>query len=113
MTYLAYQERLQAIEADLESKQKPYELAAEAAHRTEREFELRLAQGKVASKAATETAKKDQTLVAIAAADDDLYKRYTDAQASYAALKAANKVLETRAMIGMSLLRAQQRETGG
>lgn len=113
MSYLAYQERLQEIERDLAEKQPGYEQAADDAVRTEREFELRMARTKLTAKGSTETAKKDRALETIAAAEDNLYERYTDAQARYAALKVANKVLETRAMIGMSLLRAQQRETGG
>lgn len=113
MTYLAYQERLASIEQEEAEKQAAYEQAAQDAVRFEKRFELRLAQGKLATKGNTETEKKDKVLVAIATAEDGFYAEYVDAQARYAGLHAAMKTLERRGMIGMALLKAQQRELGG
>lgn len=111
--YFSYQQRLQAIEQELADKQPDYERYADDAVRMEKQYELRVARGKVVSKAVTETAKKDQVLVSIAAADDGFYEKYVETLATYAGIKAAVKLGETRAMIGMALLKAQQRETGG
>lgn len=113
MTYLNYLERLASIEQEEAEKQAAYQLAAEAAVRTEKEYELRFAKGKLKAEGKTQDEKKDKVLVAIAAADDDLYERYVDSQAKLAGLKAAMKTLESRAMVGMALLKAQQREIGG
>jgi hypothetical protein len=105
-------ERLDSIERDLADRQPKFEQAANAAHRTTRDMELRMAQTKLATTAKTETEKKDKALTSIAAADDDLYERWVAAEADDAGLKAVVKVLEARASIGQSLLRTQ-RETGG
>lgn len=113
LTYEMVIGRLEEIEADLEQKQGPIEQAAEQAHRLERDMELRLAKGRLAASGDTQTEKKDRALVAIASADDPLYEDYKSAEAKYAGLKAVVKVLETRSMIGMSLLRRFQREMGG
>jgi hypothetical protein len=104
--------RLEDIETDLALRQAALERVANEAHHTARDMELRMAQTKLVTQAKTETEKKDKALVAIAAADDDLYQRSVRAEAEYAGLKAVVKVLEARASIGQSLLRTQ-RETGG
>ena len=105
-------ERLEEIEKDLGERQEPYSLAAEAHVRTNREIELRMARVKLATKADTQTEKKDKALDAIAAAGDGLYERHVDAEAEFEGARAAIKVLETRATIGMALLKSQ-REMGG
>lgn len=113
LTYAQIQERLEAIEADLGERQEPYAAAAEAAVRTERDMELRVARVKLQTKAETETAKKDKALDAIAAAQDDLFSSHANAQAEYAGLRSAVKVLEIRATIGMSLLKGYTRAESG
>lgn len=113
LTYFQIKERLEAIEADLGECQEPYAAAAEAAVRTERDMELRVARVKLQTKAETETAKKDKALDAIAASDDDLFEEHAKAQAEYAGLRAAVKVLEVRATIGMSLLKGESRADSG
>src|SRR4051812_10078470 len=90
------EERLDEIERDMAERQLEYEEAAAAYHRLTREFDLRVARVKRQTKASTETAKKDAALDAIAAADDGLYARYTDAEARYHALKAAISTLDKR-----------------
>jgi hypothetical protein len=104
--------RLEEIDRDLEARQTDGEEAAEAFRRTAREMELRLAKGRLAASGDTQTEKKDRALVAIAASEDDLYERHSQAEAAYEGLKAAIKVLEVRTGIGQSLLK-WQRETGG
>ena len=113
LSYEAIIGRLEQIERDLEKKQEPLEKAAEEAHRCERDVELRLAKGRLAAKGDTQTEKKDRALVALAAAEDDLYERWVNADAVYAGLKAVTNVLDKRSMIGMALLKRFQREMGG
>jgi hypothetical protein len=72
-----------------------------------------MATGKLATKGATETEKKDKVLVGISSAGDGFYAEYVEAQALYAGRRALMKTLESRAMVGMALLKAQQREVGG
>lgn len=112
MTYLAYQERLSEIEQEMSDKQADYEKYAEEAVRLDKRFALRMAQGKLAAKGATETEKKDKVLVEIASAGDSFYESYVESQALYEGRRALMKTLESRAMIGMALLKAQQREIG-
>jgi hypothetical protein len=113
LTYDQIQARLEAIEDDLGHRQAEFEQAAGDYHRAVRDYELRLARTKLTARGDTETAKKDRALDAIAAADDGLYERLTDAEQRYEALKAAIRVLEQRAMIGMSLLKQFSREGAG
>jgi hypothetical protein len=67
------------------------------------------------SRISTATAKggdanaRKQAALVIAADQDELYERLTDAESAYAALHAVVKVLEVRATIGMSILRSQGR----
>jgi hypothetical protein len=110
LTYDQVIKRLEDIEEDLGKRQNDYEQAAADIHRLIRGFELRMARVKQATKATTETAKKDAALVSIAAADDDLYERLTVAEGRYEGLKAAIRVLEARATIGQSLLKTMTRE---
>lgn len=112
VTYEQILTRLSEIEDDLAERQDDYEQAADDYHRAVRDFELRVARVKISTDAGTETAKKDKALDAIAAAEDDLYDRLKDAEARYSAEKAAVKVLEIRATIGMSLLKQFARESG-
>lgn len=110
LTHAQITERLEQIEADLAERQPDYESAAEDVHRASRDMELRLARGKATSQATTETAKKEEALLAISTAADNLYCEHVEALARYEGLRAAVKVLEQRAMIGMALLKASTRE---
>jgi hypothetical protein len=105
-------ERLEAVEKDLDELQEPYSGAAEAWVRADREWELRMVRGKFAIKAETQTEKKDRALDALSVAEDGIYQKHVDAQAEFEGMRAAVKVLETRATIGMALLKSQ-RELGG
>lgn len=110
LDYAGVLDRLSEIDVDLGNRQNAYEEAAEDYYRLIRDFEKRMAQTKALSKAKTETAKKDEALIAIAAADDNLYEDLTTAQSKYEAQRAALRVLEARLSIGQSLLKAMQRE---
>lgn len=115
MTRLSYDAilgRLEAIEQDLADRQGDYENAANDFHRYTRDFELRVARTTLQVNADTATEKKWRALDAIAAADDDLYENLKNAEGTYEGCKAAIRVLEQRASIGQSLLKAA-RETGG
>lgn len=103
---------METIDVELERLAPIAEKASEEHRRTDREMELRMAKGKLAATGDTQTEKKDRTLVAIAAAEDDLYSRWVDAEARYEGSRSAIKVLEARISIGQSLLK-WQRETGG
>lgn len=101
--------RLEEIEKDLGERQNEYAEAAENRHKLVRDFELRAARAGLAARADTATEKKWKALVEIAAADDSLYEDLANAEGAYEGAKAAVRVLETRANIGMSLLKAHGR----
>src|SRR5690349_11482803 len=107
MEYAQIVERLEEIEGDLADRQVDYEAAADNFHRLTRDYELRLAKASLVAHGSTATEKKWRALEAIAAADDDLYENLKEAEGRYEGLKAAVRVLETRATIGMSLLKSQ------
>jgi hypothetical protein len=113
LTYDQILGRLEDIERDLEALQAAYENAAKEVHRKTRDFELRVARVSLSSNASTATEKKWRALDAIAAADDGLYEDLKLAEGIYEGAKAAVRVLEQRASIGQSLLKAASREVGG
>lgn len=98
-------ERLEAIEEDLEARQTDFEAAAGDFHRLVRDYELRVARASLQAQGATATEKKWRALEAIAAAEDGLYEQLKEAEGKYEGLRAAVRVLEQRATIGMSLLK--------
>ena len=100
--------RLSDIENDLAMRQNEYEQVADARARLIRDWEKRLAiHGRTAKGGSADVRKANALSAAIE--QDDLYERLSDAEARYDALKVVNKVLETRSVIGMSILRAQGR----
>lgn len=111
MTAEQIMERLEGIEQDLGERQNEYEAAAEDKHKLVRDYELRVARASLQAQGATATEKKWRALEAIAASDDELYAKLTEAEGKYEGLKAAVRVLETRATIGQSLLKAMARTT--
>ncbi len=112
LTYDQILARLEEIERDLGERQGPYEAAAAAKHRLVRDYELRLARAFMVADGGTATERKQAALLALAASEDGLYARMTEAEGEYEGLRAAIRVLEQRAMIGMSLLKAHTRESG-
>lgn len=101
--------RLEAIEADLaENRQNDYEKAAGDRARLIRDWEKRLALHQKGVSGPNAETRKAKALVA-AIEQDDLYDRLADAESRYDALRVAVKVLETRATIGQSILKAQGR----
>lgn len=99
----AVQERLEAIENDLAQRQNLYESAALEWFKAQREITRLKAHALLNSDKESVTEKKaDGDLAAYDVAG-------ASAEAEYEALKAAVKVLETRATIGMSILRSQGR----
>lgn len=100
--------RLEAIEQDLAERQNDYEKAAGARARLIRDWEKRLAiHGKTAKGTSADIRKA--TALASAIEQDDLYERLTAAESLFDAKRSVIKVLEVRATIGMSVLRAQGR----
>lgn len=103
LTPTQIEERLQGIEADLAARQNDYERAAEQWHRALRDREYRHAiefMRAGAGKSVTERkehARQQTWLIGVAE------------EASYEGLRAAIKVMEVRAMIGMALLKAASR----
>lgn len=97
----AVMRRLEAIETDLACRQNALEEAAQAHFVAKREKEKRRAEvfmscdGTVAERSAR--------------ADEQTAEMGNTAEAEYEAQKAVVKVLDTRAAIGMSILRAQSR----
>lgn len=104
------EQRLEEIEADLAERQTAFEQAAADKHRLAREFELRMARAFVAAHGETATERKAHATVALAAAEDGLWEQVQTAEGRYEGLKAAMRALETRATIGMSLLKVHSRE---
>lgn len=101
-------ERLQAIEDDLATRQGPYEDAARDRAALIRDWEKRLAIHSRTAKGSSADVRKANALAA-AIEQDDLFERLSDAEARYDALRVVVKVLEVRATIGQSILRAQGR----
>lgn len=100
--------RLAEIENDLAQRMNDYESAAGDRARLIRDWEKRLAIARKVAKGNDAESRKAAALVS-AADQDDLYQRLQDAESTYEACKVVTKVLETRATIGMSILRAQGR----
>ena len=95
------QAKLEAIEADLAERQNELELAALAWYRLKRDQEEAKATAFIH---ATGTVAERQAIAATATAHIG-----KEEEAMFEALKAVCRVLETRASIGMSLLRSQGR----
>lgn len=95
--------RLAEIEDSLARRQNAYEEAARSWYGAQREIGRRKAQKLLASDKGSVTEKKAEGDVAAYDVEG------AAAEAEYEALKAAVKVLETRATIGMSILKAQGR----
>jgi hypothetical protein len=101
LTPAQIEERLEEIERDLAMRQPLYEQAAEKWHRVSRDREYKHAlafmeaQGNATER--REHAKLASSLIGVAE------------EAEYEGLKAAIKVMETRSMIGMALLKAAGR----
>lgn len=104
----AIMQRLAEIEHDLGHRQLELEAAAGDRARLIRDWEKRLAVATAHAKGGDANARKQAALV-IAAEQDDLYERLSAAEGSYAALWAVVRVLDTRATIGMALLKTQGR----
>lgn len=104
----AVMERLAEIEHDLGDRQNEYEEAARQRAHLIRDWEKRLARATAGAKGGDANARKQVALV-MAAEQDGMYDELRDAEATYAACYAVIRVLETRASIGMSLLRSQGR----
>lgn len=99
LTPIQIEERLQDIERDLGNRQNLYAEAAEKWHRILRDREHKHALAFVGSKAPTTTERRE-----IAKLETSLIGQAEEAE--YEGLKAAIKVMETRAMIGMALLKS-------
>lgn len=103
--------RLNEIDTDMAERQNELETAADQRARLIRDWEERMA---ICLRKATgsDAAARKATALVTAIEVDDLYARLKDAEARYDALRGVLRVLETRAAIGMSILRAMSRVTG-
>lgn len=111
MTYDDVVTRLEAIERDLEALL-PDEVTdhpAAAYFRSKREYEQTWAQEYIQTEGTVEE-RKNQTILRLYSSL--VYKELVTAEAAYEANRAIGRVLETRASIGQSLLRAMTREAG-
>lgn len=99
---------LEAISEDLAERQNEYEQAASDRARLVRDWERRLAAHVMTAKGSDAGARKAAALGA-AIAQDDLYERLMDAEGRFEGCRAVIKVLETRSMIGLGILRSQGR----
>jgi hypothetical protein len=96
-------ERLAQIDEDLAKRQNLYEEAAGAWFTAQREIKKQGAIALLSSEHASVTEKKAEADIAALACEG------AERESEYVALKAAISVLETRATIGMSLLKAMGR----
>lgn len=102
------QQRLAAIEHDLQTRQGEYETAADNRARLIRDWDHRFAICMATAKGSNAESRKASALVT-AIEKDDLYERLKDAEARFEASKVVVRTLETRATIGQSILRSQGR----
>lgn len=100
--------RLGEMEVDLADRQNAFEQAAGERARLIRDWEKRLAIARKTAKGNDADARKAAALVA-AIEQDDLYERLTDAESRYDALRVVVNVIDKRATIGQSILKAQGR----
>lgn len=102
--------RLEQIDTDLAEKMNEYEDAADQRARAVRDWEHRFAICMKVAQGTNEASRKAHAFVAAVEQDNGkLFGELKDAEARYDALKAVTRVLETRATIGQSILRAQGR----
>lgn len=94
-------ERLAAIENDLAGRQNALETAALAHFRAKRDREKAWAESFIAAEGTIAERK--------ALADREHAQYGSEAEASYEALRSVVRVLDTRASIGMAILKAQGR----
>lgn len=100
--------RLAEIEQDLAKRQNQYETSAGDRARLIRDWEKRLAVCRKTAKGNDADGRKAAALVTAVEADD-LYERLSMAESTFEACKVVARVLETRATIGQSILKAQGR----
>jgi hypothetical protein len=112
LTYVQILERLGTIESELGNRAADGDEAAQSYYDTKRDFELAWAQ-KYMQVQGTVEERKQKTIQALWKSDD--YVKYVKAQGDYEGWKAATRVLETRASILQSLLKAvtaEAKQTG-
>lgn len=100
--------RLTEIEQDLAERQNLFEDAARDRAVVVRDWDKRLAIHSRTAVGANAEVRKATALCA-AIEQDDLYERLTDAESRFEAQRVVTRLLETRASIGQSILRAQGR----
>jgi hypothetical protein len=100
----AVMERLQAIDEDLAMRSNEFESAAGERARLVRDWDHRLAVARTKATGNDADARKAAALV-MAIAQDDLYERLSMAESVFEASRAATRLLEVRASIGMAILK--------
>lgn len=99
---------LDEIERALAELQNEYEAAAHDRAVLARRWEKRLAQCRLTAEGNDADARKAAALIA-AINEDSLYKDLAEAEGKFEGARAVMKVHETRALIGMAILKAQGR----
>lgn len=101
--------RLDGIDKDLETRQPEFEKAASDYYHAKREFEKAQAEEYVKAEGKNQEERRSKALIQVAYHREE-WTQLKVAEANYEAHKAANRTLETRAQIGMSLLKSMGRE---
>ena len=99
---------LEEIDRNLALQQNDYEAAASDRAKLVRRWEKRLAICLLKAKGGDAAARKASALIA-AIEMDGLYEELMDAEGRFEGARASIKVSETRAMIGLGILRSQGR----
>jgi hypothetical protein len=100
--------KLEGIEEDLAKRIGPYETAAADFYRAKRDYERAFAEAYVAAEGSNQKERESRAVIAIW--KGEAYTSLIVAEAAYEAQKAAHRVLDTRASIGMALLKAMSLE---
>jgi hypothetical protein len=109
ITYFGVRKRLGEIELDLQTRQAAGENAASGYHRAKRDFEKAWATAYLRTEG-TVKEREQRTILAIWNSKE--YRDLVKAEADFEGWKAVYRTLETRANIGMALLKSMTREAG-
>lgn len=110
MNPAAVMTRLQEIDDDLAERQPGFEKASGDLARLKRDIDYRMAKCLVVAQGSSEKTREANALIALVAANPELWEQYKDAEAQHGALRAAINTLQARASIGQSLLRSLSQE---
>ena len=109
LSYFGVRKRLGEIELDLAERQAGGENAAAAFFRSKRAFERKWAEEYLKTEGTVEE-RKQRTIIKVWQSSE--YRDMVQAEATFEGWKAVHRTLETRANIGMALLKSMTREHG-